>query len=262
MMSETAVMKSGIILDLDGTLMDGVHAYEGAVSLVNYLQSLAVPILVMTNSVQPPEAIMKRLQKCGMDITAENILNPIVAMNAYIRNQGWSAVRCIGGEDEQRQLLNVSDTDTPDAVALLDFEDINADYRLLQTLMTLLRRGVPFLAASGSCHYTKNGVRQIDTGAFVRLLELASNCEIQVMGKPSPLYFQMAYQLLGKAPEAIYVIGDDVITDMHGAAVSGSVGCLIKTGKYQSGDEDSSDVSYCFENLEDLKRLIEKRVAF
>ncbi|MBS7525908.1 HAD-IIA family hydrolase [Fusibacter paucivorans] len=248
-------LKHGVILDLDGTLMDGAQAHAGAAALVNRLQSLGIPLLVMTNSVLSPDAVIKRLQRCGMHLSIENILNPIVAVNAYIQSQKWSAVKCIGSERERCQLLHVSDTEIPDAVVLLDFEEINADYRLLQKLMILCRQNTPFLAASGSCYYTKNGIRHIDTGAFVKLLELASDRKIQIMGKPSPLYFQMAYKLLGKSPEFVYVVGDDVSTDMRGAAATGSIGCLIKTGKYQSGDAELPDVSFCFEDLEGFSQL-------
>jgi HAD superfamily hydrolase (TIGR01450 family) len=254
-------MKPGVILDLDGTLLDGNMAYAGAAALMKRLQEAGVPILVMTNSVQSPEMIAKRLAACDIEVRIQSILNPIVAMNAYIEKQGWSAVRCIGSEAERNQLVRASNSDRPDAIALLDFEDINADYQLLQELMTQWHEGVPLIAASGSCHYTKNGMRHIDTGAFVKLLEFAANAQMPILGKPSALYFQMAYRLLDRPAEAVYIVGDDVSTDMQGAASTGAAGCLIKTGKYQSGDAAHANVTFSFDGLADFEQMYFDAVA-
>ena len=57
------------------------------------------------------------------------------------------------------------------------------------------------------------------------------------MGKPEPSFFELALKDMNLKPENVWMIGDDIKDDILGAMRLGMKGILVKTGKYQPGDE-------------------------
>ena len=55
--------------------------------------------------------------------------------------------------------------------------------------------------------------------------------------------------LLSTTPENITVIGDDWMTDIQGANNYGCNGILIKSGKYENGDEYKANQNKTINNL-------------
>ena len=84
-----------------------------------------------------------------------------------------------------------------------------------------------------------DGERSLDTGAFVAALEYATQREATVLGKPAAAFFHAAVESLGCQPEQTVMVGDDVEADVGGAMDAGLKGVLVRTGKYQDGDEEA-----------------------
>ena len=60
--------------------------------------------------------------------------------------------------------------------------------------------------------------------------------------------------------EDVLMVGDDVLGDVIGAQDAGLRGCLVKTGKYRTGDETSTDKipDFVFDSFADcVKQLLE-----
>mmetsp|Transcript_65839 Transcript_65839/g.186952 ORF Transcript_65839/g.186952 Transcript_65839/m.186952 type:complete len:113 (+) Transcript_65839:3-341(+) len=78
-------------------------------------------------------------------------------------------------------------------------------------------------------------------GPFVAGLEFATGKTATVVGKPNAAFFHAAMRDMrgpGQASAANCVmIGDDVIDDVQGAMDAGMHAILVRTGKYQDGDE-------------------------
>lgn len=242
----------GYILDLDGTLLNGSEAFEGARDFVQYLQAGEIPFLIMTNSVQKPSRILERLSLNGINVLEDQILNPITAINQWLQKRGYSRPYIVGDIEERSQVIFDHVEMEADCILLLDFEDINVDYETLNHIMLMMRKGVPSLAASRSAFYQKSNLWRIDTGAFVRLLEAASERDILVMGKPSADYFEMGIERLGCDSDETVIIGDDIQTDMLGAHIMGAKGILLRTGKYVRDDELKGLNILCLDTLRDL----------
>jgi ribonucleotide monophosphatase NagD (HAD superfamily) len=72
----------------------------------------------------------------------------------------------------------------------------------------------------------------LDAGAYIKAIEYASGKEAILIGKPSPIYFQSALQMLGLPTNSEFImIGDDIESDIIGAQKAGGKGLLIYTGK-------------------------------
>ena len=82
----------------------------------------------------------------------------------------------------------------------------------------------------------------LDAGAFVAGLEYAAETEATVLGKPSAAYFAAALDALEDEPERTWMVGDDVETDVAGAAAFGLRTVLVQTGKFRQEALDEATV--------------------
>jgi 4-nitrophenyl phosphatase len=240
------------IIDLDGTLLNGEKANLDSVEFMKYLNDRNFDYLVMTNSIKSPTAIQEKLKNVGIDIDVEKVMNPINAINCYLRTKGLRNAFVVGSQMEVEQLEAVINNENPEIVILLDFEKTNVCCDKLQEVFSLTCKGVPVITASGSKFYLKNGEKVLDTGAFVSLLEAAGEITIPVFGKPSYEYFMSGLRLLNASSREVIVIGDDWKTDIKGAMGVGCKPALIKSGKYVVGDELNVPEALCLESLMDV----------
>lgn len=238
------------IIDLDGTIMNGAEAHHGAREFVERLQQTGKEFLIMTNSIKSPEKVQERLRKVGIKVSKDRIFNPITAINTYLKTEGISKVWSVGSFTEIEQMEVTQETESPEMIVLLDFEKEKFGYSTLQKIFDFMNKGITVISASGSKFYLKNGCKALDTGAFVTMLEAVSDKRIEILGKPSAGYFNLGIQKLGALPAEVTVIGDDWKTDMLGAEQVGCKAILVKTGKYNEGDEKRCQLLSVIDGLE------------
>ena len=96
----------------------------------------------------------------------------------------------------------------------------------------------------------------IDAGAFITGIEYAADVSAILVGKPSPIYFQMGLERLGfDKKEKFLMLGDDLETDIMGAQNLDSKGILIYTGKTEYPLKKDSRINPDYE-AKDLKAVI------
>jgi HAD superfamily hydrolase (TIGR01450 family) len=230
-------MKHKLLIDLDGTILNSSGPINKSREFFKSIESEDIDFLIMTNSVKSPMDIKKRLSEAGIEIPLLSIINPIIAINSYLRIKNISRVFVVGSEQESIQVRAEHDRFDPEIVLFLDFEKENYSFSDLQVIFSLLQKGIPAISASGSPYYISGEQRILDTGAFVKLFESAHGGRIDIFGKPSEHYYKEAMNILDCYSEEILVIGDDWRTDAQGAIKAGFDAVLVKTGKYENGDE-------------------------
>ncbi len=240
------------IIDLDGTLLNGDTANLDSVAFLKHLNATNADYLVMTNSIKSLSKIKEKLEKVGIAIETRRIMNPINAINCYLKNMGFNSAFVVGSQSEIDQVEVAVNNENPDIIILLDFEKENVCYDKLQEVFQLINKGTPVITASKSNYYLKNGERVLDTGAFTSLLEAAGEITIEVFGKPSDAYFKSGLSLLNASPNEVIVIGDDWKTDIKGAMAVGCKSALLKSGKYADGDELHVPEALCLGRLMDV----------
>lgn len=226
-----------LIIDIDGTLMDDGQAFPGAASLIRTLQSKEIEFIVATNSVKSHAVQVARLAGAGIYVGVEQIYNPIDSINLHLAGQQVQRAYTVGTPEEIDQISAAQDNQAPEVIVFLDCEKCNIDYTELQCIADLIDAGCPVITASRSPYYFKSGQRQIDTGAFVALIEAATGVCIPVFGKPALHYYQNAALRFSSPEGRIWTVGDDWQTDVLGGAQAGYRTILVKTGKYKPGDE-------------------------
>lgn len=236
------VAMSGVLIDLDGVVYQDGQLIEGAMDTIAWLKQEAIAHLFVTNTTSKPRsAIVQKLARMGIEVDEQAILTPVVATQAYLKTLsdpalGLFVVDATAQEFEPWRRCT-SDAQRADLVILGDLAEQWDFQRLNQAFRWLNSNPDAELIALGMSRYWRGpqGL-QLDVGPFVKALEYASGRRAKIMGKPDPLFFQMAAQILNSEPAQLSMIGDDALSDVKAAQDAGLKGILVKTGKYQSPD--------------------------
>jgi ribonucleotide monophosphatase NagD (HAD superfamily) len=92
--------------------------------------------------------------------------------------------------------------------------------------------GAVLLAMHTNLYWRTSDGLQLDSGAFVHALEIASGKQATVLGKPNGAFFQQALDLLHIQASEALMIGDDLENDVQGAQQAGLRAVFVTTGKH------------------------------
>ncbi|MBI9108885.1 MAG: hypothetical protein JEZ04_19235 [Spirochaetales bacterium] len=172
-------MKSYII-DIDGTILDGSSELNNSKQFMQFLQNTGSDFLLATNSIKSHDLQVQRLRAIGITVSTEIIYTPIDSINKYLERNKINNVYVVGNESEISQIHATHSSNMPELIILLDFEKNNFSYNNLQTVIDHIAEGAKIITASRSTYYLKYKKKQIDTGAFVCLIESVTGLSIPV----------------------------------------------------------------------------------
>ena len=92
--------KKAFVCDLDGTLFMGQNPIESAVRFViDNTKSGRFKFFYLTNNTSKcPEEYLKKIAGASIPVTEDQILTPLITLEAYIREKGYRSVYLIAGE--------------------------------------------------------------------------------------------------------------------------------------------------------------------
>ena len=227
-----------VLFDIKGTLAIGGKPLPGALDAVALARKEGLAVRFLTNITgRTPAMLCAELRGMGFAVSEHEIHTATSACVEYLRERPASRCRLvvptavlpmfdgIARDETQPQLIVVADVGSE-----FNYELLNGLFRQLRdgAELVALHKGLFWIAADGP---------RLDAGAFILGLEAASGKQALVMGKPSPVFFTQAFDVLGVAPGEALVIGDDVSADVQGARSVGARCALVGTGKYRPGDE-------------------------
>ncbi|MEQ2194868.1 hypothetical protein XENOCAPTIV_004161 [Xenoophorus captivus] len=115
-----------------------------------------------------------------------------------------------------------------DAAENFSYQNLNEAFRVLIGL----ERPVLFSLGQGRYYKETDGLK-LDVGVYMKALEYACDLKAEVIGKPSPTFFQSVLNDMGLKPNEALMIGDDLVNDVGGAQYCGMKGVQVRTGKYR-----------------------------
>lgn len=230
----TAAWKA-LFLDLSGVLYDGLRPIDGAVDFVCRVRAQGVPLRFVTNTASKPAAtILVEMAAMGFDAAPDELVTAPRAAHAYLAAHGLRPY-CLVHEAIRADFDDLDQRD-PNCVLLGDARD-DLNYRNLNRAFRLLKAGAPLIGIGlNRCFRNEEGL-MLDTGAFIRGLEWAAGTEAVIVGKPGRAFFLEVVATTPFEPAECLMVGDDAEADVAGAMAAGLQGCLVRTGKYQPGDE-------------------------
>ena len=246
------------LIDLDGTLYFKNEPYPEAVGAVQYLREKGYQIRFLTNiTAKTPKMLHEEMQNLGFDVYESEIFNASYACLLYLRSQPRARCHFMVDDFVKAFFEEIpTDNESPDFVVLGDYGD-RFDFRSLNHAFRLLMGGAELIALQKSPYWVSPEGVLLDCGAFVALLEYASNKTSKIMGKPSELFFKIALDSLQLSPSEVIMVGDDITTDILGAERMGMRSVLVRTGKFQPDQLEclAADPTWVLDGVSDLCQM-------
>ena len=112
--------KKAFVCDLDGTLFMGPNPIKPAVDFViaNTKSGRFKYFYLTNNTSKCPEEYLKKISGAAIPVTEEQILTPLITLEAYIREKGYTSVYLLASEKVKAHLeRRLNGHDGEDAVA-------------------------------------------------------------------------------------------------------------------------------------------------
>jgi HAD superfamily hydrolase (TIGR01458 family) len=224
----------GVLLDLSGVIYIQEEAVPGAAEALDRFRAAGMPIRLVTNTtMRPKRTILKRLERLGIEADPGELLTPATLAASRCAEGGYESVSLVVLDELREDLDGLEERgDSIDAVIVGDLGE-RWDYDVLNRAFRGLMDGAALIALQKNRYWETAEGLSLDAGPFVAALEYAIGREAEVVGKPSPAFFQLALRELGVPADHAAMVGDDIEADVGGAMVAGLAGILVRTGKYR-----------------------------
>ncbi len=224
-----------LLLDISGVLYEGTRPVEGADQLISRAREKGILLRFVTNTASKDrQMIIADLHAMGMGIQAEELFTAPMAAKRYIQTHHWRPF-CLIHEAIRPEFADLNQHD-PTCVLLGDARN-DLHYQSLNRAFQLCKQGLPLIGIGMNKYFREGDEFKLDAGPFIRAIEWAADTTAIIMGKPSRKFFEAVIASTACNPHDCLMVGDDVFADVQGAIDAGLQACLVRTGKFQAGDE-------------------------
>jgi len=223
----------GFLLDIDGVLLRGGRALPGAKDALATLRKLGPVLLVTNNSTKSRAGTAQRLSEAGIPVERNEVLpSSYVAAQVLRRRLGSVRFWYIGEEGILEEMRAAGHTlvSAEEAEWIVVGMDRSLTYEKLAQALRALLRGARLLATNEDPTFPTPEGLVPGAGAVVGALRGMGFPPEIVVGKPSPISFQVALEVLGLGPSEVLMIGDRLDTDIAGAQALGMDTALVLSG--------------------------------
>ena len=232
-------MIRALFFDLSGVLYMGRSAIDGAVAAIDQVQASDFKARFVTNTSRlTGEALLRDLHQLGFDIRPDQLFTATSAARSWVIEHNKRPY-CLVHKNIQSEFADL-DQSNPNAVIIGDAAE-GFNYKNLNRAFQLCKQGSTLIGIGRNRYFKLNDELLLDAGPFIGAIEYAASVEAIIMGKPSTAFFEQVIKSVNCLADEILMIGDDIYGDVQGAIESGLQACLVKSGKYQQGDEDLID---------------------
>ena len=235
--------RSAVLIDIDGVLTVSWRPVDGAVEAFRRLRDSDLKLGLITNTTSVTRATLAaRLTAVGFEVTQEEIITAPLLAADYIKehhpNVGAVAVLNSGDIRDDLVGIDVVPLSASPGLIILGGAGPEFTYESLNRVFSLVDKGAALVALHRNLYWQTDDGLQLDTGAYLGALELATGREAPVVGKPSPEFFRAALQRIGAVASETAMIGDDIDNDILAAQAFGIRGVLVGTGKFKLPDRN------------------------
>ena len=247
------------LLDAYGVLVNSGGAIAGADAFLACLREAGKRFLILSNDAsRSPETSYARYRGFGLPVKPEQIVTSGLLLAAHYASQGLEGTRTIvlgttDSEEYVRQAGGVPvapDDQDAEVVVVADddgYEFLETVNAVVSVLLGRLDRGLPIhLVLPNPDVLFPLGPHRfgIASGAIAALIERVLRLRdpegrhrFVPLGKPHrPIYEEAMARLPGARPERVVMVGDQIVTDIRGAADFGIDSVLVETGVGRAED--------------------------
>jgi len=246
-------MIEALLLDLSGVLYNGDTIIPGALQAVELAQRRGLEVRFVTNTSQKTRMnLLQHLRTFNFAVDESELFTAVDVARQWLKQRELRPF-CLVHENIKIEFTDLEQRD-PNAVLITDAAE-GFNYRNLNRAFQLCMAGAPLLGV-GYNRYFKSGEQMLlDAGTFIKAIEFGAGVEATIVGKPSPEFFgQVIASTTTDAGRAL-MVGDDVFGDIEGALRAGIQACLVRTGKYRTGDE--GEICGDFHTVDSITEAVE-----
>lgn len=234
------------LLDIDGVLVRGSEALDGAVLGHRRLQEQGRTILLTNNSSRTRKDLADRLTGLGFTVDPEDVVPSSFVAARHLGSDGKTVTFWTVGEaglEAELRLAGHRPSKRPeDAEWLVAGIDRSMNYAILADALRALSAGARLLATNTDPTLpVPDGLRP-GAGAIIGALAGMGFRPEVVVGKPSPIAFRAALDLLDGDSTSVLMIGDRLETDIAGGNEAGLDTALVLTGVTDGAMADESEI--------------------
>jgi 4-nitrophenyl phosphatase len=242
---------------MDGVLWHGKTPLPGLVSFFEQLRMCNLPFVLATNNASLTQAqYIDKLASMGVEVQAEEILTSSMATARYLKEtlpSDKKRVFVIGEEglkqplrDQGFELTDLYEVAQPDkGITGPDIVVSGLDRTLtwdkLATATIAIKAGALFYATNADTTLPTELGEVMGNGGTIAALEAATGVSPISIGKPQPILYQQAFDILGSDKANTVAIGDRLDTDILGAVNAGMRSLMVLTGVSSKEDIDELD---------------------
>lgn len=223
----------GLLIDLDGTVYRGTDRIDDANQFIQFVKHLHIPYLFVTNnSTRTPEAVAHQLNEMGIEAVPDDVYTTSMAAVRYMleRNRGKN-VYFIGEAGLEKALnegqFTITD-DHPDYV--VQGNDRQFTYEKLGTALQCIRDGAEYILTNPDLLLPLERGFAPGAGSISAAIQAGSQVNPVIIGKPSATIMQYALERMNLSAKDVWVIGDNLFTDIAAGRRIGCQTALVLTG--------------------------------
>jgi len=250
----------GYVFDLDGTVYLGDALLPGAKRTIETLRRAGCRMVFVSNKpVNTRQSYADKLTRLGLPTPVEDIVNSSQVLIRYLTDRAPGCrVYPIGEQVLRDELVEAGFvlTSVPEEIEyVIASFDRTFVYRKLQIAFDAIRAGAHFVATNGDAYCPVPGGGEPDAAAIIAAIEACTGHKIEfIAGKPSAMMARTALAVLGTAPQASFMVGDRVETDILMGYRAGMATALPLSGATTLEKLRHSEVQpdYILERLDQL----------
>lgn len=250
-----------LISDMDGVLWRGDDKLPAMEEFFVFLREQNIPFVLATNnSGRHTDNYIQKLAKMGVpNIQPQELVTSATATVDYLKQRYPNGARLfvIGNEGLFQTLQEadfvIADSNVDAVVAGLDFNFTYAKAR--QATLLIRNEGASFIGTNPDTTFPSPAGLVPGAGSVIGMLQLTTDVEPVIIGKPKKAMFEVALERLGTRPEETLMLGDRLNTDIEGAYHTGLKTALILTGVNTRDDIDTIQPDYIVDDLPALMTL-------
>jgi glycerol-1-phosphatase len=227
----------------------GPQPIPGAAAALAALRGRGVRLLFLTNDPRGSRAeYAERLASLGLDVDEGQIVTSGSALASFVREQEGPGTRvfvigspALVAEFAQADLDVVQGDAGCEAKVVAVGGHERFDYGELRIATQAVRRGARLYAAGRDATFPMPDGPWPGTGSIVAAVEVAGGTRAIAVGKPEPVIFAIASELLSGCSR-VAIVGDNLASDIAGGRQAGLTTILVLTGTSGRDDVPTADV--------------------
>lgn len=233
-----------IILDMDGVLWRDIQPIGDLPAIFSQINALGLKVILATNNAtKNVSEYQNKLTGFGIHLEDWQIINSAMACGFYLKDNfpEGGKVFVVGSDSLKDTLLQygfeLAKEDEP-VIAVVAGLDRQVNYSKLRNATIQIYHGAAFIGTNPDRTYPTPEGLVPGAGSILAAIEAATYVAPVIVGKPSPLLYNLALERLNTLPQQTIAIGDRFDTDIVGGQRAG-----LKTALLLSGVEDATKSS-------------------